>query len=133
MDNFIILFMFMCFFHILDDFFLQRILADMKQSSWWEKNAPDKLYRNDYKCALVVHSFSWTFMIMLPILLFNWAAIISVTSLTALYAVIFAVNLALHCMVDNAKANLHLINLWQDQSIHLIQIVLTCLTFIWCL
>ena len=57
----------MIFLHVVDDYYLQGILAQLKQKSWWEKNAPDPLYKNDYKVALVTHAFSWTFMIMLPI------------------------------------------------------------------
>lgn len=53
----------MLFFHLFDDYKLQGILANMKQRSWWEKNAPDDLYKNDYIIALIEHAFSWTFMI----------------------------------------------------------------------
>lgn len=57
----------MLFCHVIDDYYLQGILASMKKKSWWEKNAPDELYKNDYKMALFMHSFSWSFMIMLPL------------------------------------------------------------------
>ena len=30
----------MIFLHIVDDYYLQGILASMKQRGWWEKNAP---------------------------------------------------------------------------------------------
>jgi hypothetical protein len=53
------------FCHIVDDYYLQGWLASAKQKSWWEKNAPDNLYKNDYIMALCEHAFSWTFMIML--------------------------------------------------------------------
>ena len=39
----------MLFCHIVDDYYLQGILASMKQKSWWEANAPVPLYKNDYK------------------------------------------------------------------------------------
>ena len=55
----------MIFMHIVDDYYLQGVLASMKQKQWWEKNAPDKLYKYDYIVALIMHSFSWTFMIMI--------------------------------------------------------------------
>ena len=38
----------MIFCHIVDDYYLQGKLASMKQKSWWEKNAPDRLYKYDY-------------------------------------------------------------------------------------
>ena len=39
----------MIFCHIVDDYYLQGWLASAKQKSWWETNAPDELYKNDYK------------------------------------------------------------------------------------
>ena len=38
----------MLFAHIVDDYYLQGWLASVKQKKWWEKNAPDKLYKFDY-------------------------------------------------------------------------------------
>ena len=60
----------MLFFHIVDDYYLQGILAKMKQKKWWKENANNKKYKYDYIVALICHSFSWAFMIMLPIALF---------------------------------------------------------------
>ena len=59
--------MLMIFMHIVDDYYLQGWLASAKQKKYWEENAPEKLYRSDYIWALIMHSFSWAFMIMLPI------------------------------------------------------------------
>ena len=58
----------MIFLHIIDDYVLQApCLCDLKQKSFWEKNAPQTMYKNDYIIALIMHAFSWSFMIMLPI------------------------------------------------------------------
>lgn len=111
--------MWMIFFHIVDDYYLQGWLASAKQKSYWEQNAPDKLYEHDYIWALIMHSFSWSFMIMLPI------AYTQQFNVGFGFMVIFAVNIAIHAFTDNAKANLKRINLWQDQFVHLIQIFLT--------
>lgn len=111
----------MIFCHIYDDYYLQGWLASAKQKIWWEKNAPDKLYKHDYIAALFMHSFSWTFMIMLVptiyVLLFGgiWSP------------VVFSANLVIHMIVDDLKANRKKINLVQDQTIHMIQILAT-----WC-
>ena len=111
----------MIFCHIVDDYYLQGWLASAKQQSWWEQNAPDKLYKHDYIAALFMHSFSWTFMIMLVptiyVLLFGgiWNP------------VVFVANLVIHMTVDDLKANKKKINLIQDQSIHMVQIFAT-----WC-
>ena len=45
------------------------------------------------------------------------------------YAVVFVVTLLIHAFVDDMKANKHKINLIQDQSIHVIQIVLVAILY----
>ena len=113
-----ILFFSMIFCHIVDDYYLQGWLASAKQKKWWEQNAPDKLYRFDYIMALVCHSFSWSFMIMLP-----WIIYAGSSLNFALIAI--PVNVIIHAVVDDLKANKHMLNLIQDQLIHLAQIVIT--------
>ena len=115
----------MFFMHIVDDYYLQGILASMKQKSWWEKNAPDLLYKNDYKIALAELAFSWTFMMMLPAVVYT--AIIGTMLPIWFITILFFLNMAIHALVDNAKANERTINLVQDQSIHFIQIICTWL------
>lgn len=109
----------MIFFHIVDDYYLQGWLASAKQKSWWEQNAPDKKYEHDYIWALIMHSFSWAFMIMLPI------AYIQQFNIEFDFFILFVLNVTIHAFTDNAKANWKLINLWQDQFVHLIQIFIT--------
>lgn len=125
MGNKIFVLLAMIFLHIIDDYKLQGILASMKQKKWWEEQKEyKKLYRHDYIPALIEHSFSWTFMIMLPIafvLHFNigW------------WSIAYIVNMVVHAFVDNLKANKFKINLAIDQTIHLVQIVVTWLFFVW--
>ena len=114
-------FWFMIFLHIVDDYYLQGWLASAKQKKYWQENAPEKLYKYDYLCALLMHSFSWAFMIMLPIA-FNAKFEIGIG-----YIVAFIVNLLIHAFVDDLKANRKKINLWADQTIHIMQI---CVTFL---
>ena len=109
----------MVFFHILDDYVLQDILANLKQKSWWEKNYPDKMYENDYLMALVTHAFSWTFNIMIPVV------VCLKGNLPTQFYTCFAINMFIHAMVDDLKANRKKINLITDQTIHLIQIFVT--------
>lgn len=109
----------MIFCHIVDDYYLQGWLASAKQKKYWQENTPEKLYKYDYIWALIMHSFSWAFMIMLPIaysLSFN----INISFLIA-----FVINVTIHAITDDLKANKRKINLWEDQIIHLIQIGLT--------
>lgn len=112
-------FLWMVFFHIVDDYYLQGWLASAKQRSYWEENAPDKKYKNDYIWALLMHSFSWSFMIMLPI------AYVQQFNVGIGFLLIFDINVALHAFTDNMKANWRTINLWEDQFVHVGQIVMT--------
>lgn len=117
----------MIFMHIVDDYYLQGILASLKQKSWWEKNAPNPLYKRDYIVALAMHAFSWSFMIMLPAVLymvFNGQLIIG-----WVLAFLF-VNIVLHALTDHEKANVKTINLIQDQMIHMVQIFITWLSLV---
>lgn len=109
----------MLFMHVVDDYYLQGILANLKQRSYWEEHAPDHMYRYDYLVALLMHSLSWSFCIMLPAVAsrgFAWNS-----DVTAL----FAFNIVVHTVVDDAKANRRKINLITDQAIHLVQILMT--------
>lgn len=116
----IVLFL-MIFLHIVDDFCLQGIMASMKQKSWWQKDpvGSQPKYKNDYIAALFAHSFSWSFMIMLPVMLWGqweWPILLA--------------NMFTHAAIDDAKANKMQINLIQDQTCHLIQILMTWLVFV---
>lgn len=66
-----------------------------------------------------MHGFSWTFMIMLVptayVVLFGGAW----------YPLLFVGNVLIHMFVDDLKANKKCINLIQDQSIHMLQIIWT--------
>ena len=108
----------MIFCHIVDDYYLQGILASMKQKAWWEKQESYcDLYKQDYIIALIMHAFSWSFMIILPFILVNASQYIIVISI--------AINTIIHAFIDNLKANKKKINLVQDQILHILQIILT--------
>lgn len=122
----ILLLMILC--HILDDFVLQKAtLSNLKQREWWEREIGTKeygmplMYKNDYIMALVIHALSWSIMIHLPLFIFDIKWYMLITSV--------ACNCLIHCVVDDAKANLKSINLIQDQLIHLGQIGITFLIF----
>lgn len=122
----IIVLLAMIFCHIVDDYYLQGWLASAKQKSWWEKNAPEKLYRNDYIMALFMHSFSWSFMIMIPLIAY---LLISGIGLQEWLVIPYFLNMSIHGIVDDLKANKRKINLIQDQCIRLVQIFVTWLAF----
>lgn len=120
------------FLHIVDDYYLQGVLASMKQKSWWErqytgslahKEEQRKKYGRDYLIALAAHAFSWSFMINLPWLITSWIY----TPLISAYIITLIINALVHAYIDNMKANQLKINLIQDQTLHLIQIIATWL------
>lgn len=111
----------MIFLHIVDDYYLQGILASMKQKSWWKENAPDPLYKHDYIVALMEHAFSWTFMIMLPVGIYTIFYDKSIVPVI----IMFLSNWVTHSVVDHSKANVKVINLVIDQVIHILQIIVT--------
>ena len=114
----------MIFFHVIADYNLQGWLASAKQKSYWEKNYPEPMYQHDYISALRMHSFSWSFMIMLPI------AILWKFNVTPPFCVMLLVNLVIHMVIDDLKANKKFINLWQDQFIHMLQIIVTVIVLL---
>ena len=111
----------MMFCHIVDDYYLQGKLALFKQKSWWQENAPDQLYKYDYIVGLIMYSFSWAFMVMLPV------AVSQEFQIDAVFMIMFITNTIVHAIVDDLKANKRKINLVTDQSIHIGQIIVTFL------
>lgn len=114
----------MIFLHIVDDYYLQGILASMKQKKWWATNAPDKKYKYDWVVALIMHSMSWSFSIMLPIALYNGFQV------GTDFVFMFIINAVIHAFIDNLKANKLKINLIEDQIAHITQIFLTASMFL---
>lgn len=109
----------MIFCHIIDDYKLQQgVLVNLKQKSWWKENEPSYQYKFDYLMALLMHSTSWSFMMHLPLIIY-------VQNANLLLLVTFLTNMIIHFVVDDLKANKRKINLIQDQTIHLVQILIT--------
>ena len=114
----------MLFFHVVADYNLQGWLASAKQRGYWKHNAPDELYKHDYIMALIMHSISWTFMVMLPIAYINQFVI------GAAFTLVFIANVSIHAIVDHMKANMNLISLCVDQFVHVAQIFITAICFL---
>lgn len=109
----------MLLLHIVDDYYMQGILAQMKQRKWWEKNAPQALYRHDYIMALAEHAFSWAVMVHIPAFVLFWQD----ERLTWVFAATLIFNWIMHAVIDHVKANLLKINLITDQLCHFMQII----------
>lgn len=108
--------------HIISDYNLQGILADLKQKSFLVDGFNyDKynMYEYDYISGLVCHSLMWSFITCYPYLF-----IVKDPNLTV-FNIAVLLNAVLHGIVDNYKCNKFKINLNQDQALHLLQIVVT--------
>ncbi len=126
--NYIFILFAMFFFHIFDDYYLQGILAQMKQKSWWiNQKEYNSFYKYDYLVALIMHSFSWSFMIHFPIIIYYYMNNINIS---IAYFILIIIQMIIHIIVDNTKANIKSINLVIDQSIHIVQIVISYLILV---
>jgi len=123
------LFWFCFLLHLIADFNLQGILANMKQKCWWCQQMRDlppcvhKLdnfdadrYDTDWCAALGCHAIMWS--------LLTFGIFMFLVSPLAFSAIVL-INAAIHANIDHAKANAFLINLEEDQICHLIQIAIT--------
>lgn len=116
----------MIFLHIVDDYYLQGLLAKLKQKKWWKENYPQAIYKEDYKTALRIHGFSWSFMIMLPTLVsIFYRGMTQDVKCLCVYIVLLLANTVVHGYIDNSKANKYNMSLSVDQSLHLLQIIVS--------
>lgn len=119
----------MILLHIIDDFVLQPIsLSKLKQKDWWVEECKKlkidySKYKTDYITALLIHSLSWSIMIHLPIMF-----IYGINDLFLFLSIL--ANSIIHMIIDDLKANKKKINLDIDQSIHLLQIIITFIIFL---
>ena len=126
----ILLLLGMIFMHIIADY-NQGWIAEAKQKKYWEKNVPDMmhLYKNDYKVVMLIHSFKWTFLMMLIPMSYMFISFgYKITNSCFMIIIsLFILNIWIHYIVDDMKANKFKINLVFDQSMHLLQIIATWL------
>ena len=119
--NCFVLFVVTLLLHLLADFTLQGWFANGKQRAWWEQQCAEhgvdfSKYRYDYICALVSHSFFWAAVTFLPMIVmtnwpYDWLAVVFLT-----------VQVIVHAVVDDLKANKFKLNLVQDQLVHVLQV-----------
>lgn len=122
-----ILLLLIIFLHVVADFNMQGVMADLKQKDFWKKY--DKKYQFDYVMPLIGHAFQWSFTIHLPVII---AAVATQKDCLELYACMSIVfHTILHAWIDTLKANDHKTTLIQDQFYHMLQIILTWAVYCW--
>ena len=109
----------MIFIHVIADFNIQGMLGDLKQKQWWNNNYPQEKYKYDYITSLIIHSFTWSFMIMIPLVIYYKTFSI----------VLLLCNILMHSIIDDIKANKLSISLTVDQILHIAQIIITYITY----
>lgn len=108
----------MIFLHLLDDYKIQGILANLKCRQWWiDNNLTQKKYKYDYIIALLEHGFMNAFFIHIPIYIWYTQNIILIT-------IGIFISTLFHAIIDDYKANDRIINLIQDQLCHIGFIIL---------
>lgn len=109
----------MIYLHLIDDYKMQGWLASAKSKHWWLVNSPypTEKYEYDYIIALLEHGFMNSFMVHIPIYL--WLC--QNEKILLISVLIFAI---IHSFIDHLKANCKMINLIQDQIIHIVLIVI---------
>lgn len=112
--------------HLDNDFRKQGILASMKQKSWWEQQEGyNDTYEFDYIAALWAHAIWWGIELHIPVIAYIWYKGQLTPAHIGLLVFVMVVQIATHKIIDDAKANLKLINLMIDQSLHAFQIVVS--------
>ena len=107
--------------HLIADFSLQGILADMKRKVWWDSHTSSynrAKYKNDYQIAMVSHALMWSLVTFLPL-----AFVVNKYA----FSCIVVWNAWIHGTIDHFKANELKLNLVEDQTFHILQIVITIL------
>ena len=107
--------------HLIADFHLQGILADLKQKSWWYDRVSSydrSKYKNDHQMAMLCHALMWSLVTFLPL-----AFVVNKYA----FSCIIVWNAWIHGAVDYYKANAFKLNLVEDQTFHILQIIITIL------
>lgn len=128
------IFIAMVLLHILEDFHLQGILANMKQKSWWQSECvklgityESSKYRRDHVVSLIVHALENSIFITLPLIIDGLIATFTTNLNNGLFigwAFIIFANTVVHAIIDDFKCNSKGINLIVDQILHFIFIIL---------
>lgn len=116
----LLLLMILC--HIVEDFHIQGVMANMKQKSFWKPYG--EKYARDWKPVIILHGMEWAILTSMPCLVASWFDV-------PLWFILVIVAMGLlHAYIDHLKANVGNINLIIDQTFHLIQIEMIFLSYL---
>lgn len=114
-----LLFISMCFMHIVDDYYLQGFLAQGKTKTFWVNNGVED--NTSHWVCLISHGFSNSVMISIPpivLVLINDIPILDDICVAIVFMTV------IHAILDNIKANMKITTLIVDQLSHLAVITL---------
>jgi hypothetical protein len=122
--NYFTLYITIVFFHIIADYNLQGILSQLKSERFWkdlkEKESKRqngfKIDETDWLMPMIEHSFMWSFVVHLPIIIFY-----TINPTTILISIL--THTCFHFLIDSLKANANAICLTTDQLFHMIQLL----------
>lgn len=101
-----LLLLLMFFSHLIADYNLQGILADLKQRSWWNLKFSRAFvqdhYPIDYITALIEHSFMWSTCIMIPLLVYSLFVPYNPHAIVYFCSAILT-NTGFHAIIDHQK------------------------------
>lgn len=106
-----LIFFIMVFLHIVDDFYLQGILMKMKQ----------KRGNRDYIVALLIHGYSWSFMVHLPFI--GIMLLCNAFGYVTMVIINMIIHAAIHAVIDHLKENMRTLDFVDEQIGHLAQVI----------
>ncbi len=117
-------FIIMVLLHLINDFvFKPQILTNLTCKSWWEKNAPQKMYESDYITALFLQGLLWSSLVHLPIILTEIVPMVWLT-------LSILINAIINALICNLVVNRKEMNLFLSQITFINQILIIWLIFV---
>lgn len=116
-----VLFPLMVLLHVIEDFHMQGIMAQMKQREFWREYP--EMYADDWIPVILLHGFEWAMIVSVPCLLASWFDV------SAWFIVTMVAMGLVHAYVDHLKANRLRITLVQDQAMHIVQIAVILVVY----
>ena len=118
------------YLHCWDDFHHQGCLKEMKQKKWWQEHPQyNDMYENDYKVCMMVHAFEWSFTVHAPYLIYGFYHNLFTDMKIVMSVASIAFHTLYHARIDSMKANEYTINLIEDQSHHMIQLLMIMFSY----